>query len=230
MSGRSGGTRMTLHRELYFPTCIFFADFEDSDAFNARLGLELYEWRAEDRDGVVRSNLPETGTWHSQVDMAQRAQYRGLADRILQCTRAVFDDMGYDPRWRPEISNMWANIAPRYGQNRSHTHPGSLWSGVYYVQVPQGAGRIHFTDPRPQAMVLQPVYARAAEARPESWTEVHYEPLEGRVILFPSWLVHEVRPNMSEVEGGRADRISVSFNIEQRPAGDRYPGTEERTE
>ena len=41
MSGRSGGTRMTLHRELYFPTCIFFADFEDSDAFNARLGLEL---------------------------------------------------------------------------------------------------------------------------------------------------------------------------------------------
>ena len=217
--GASGNATVALFRELYFPTYIYFADFEDVGAFNARLRSDLYAWRAKDREGVVRSNLPETGTWHSPVDMAERAKYGAFVDRILRCAREAFDHLGYDPRWRAAIINMWANIAPRHGQNRSHTHPGSLWSGVYYVQVPEGSGRIHFADPRPQAQVLQPVYARSPETRPESWSEVHYEPIEGRVILFPSWLVHEVRPNMSELEGDRADRISVSFNIDQRATG-----------
>ena len=220
-SGVSGIAAVTLRRELYFPTFIYFADFEDGDALNAHLRTELYAWREEDRDGVVRSNLPETGTWHSRVDMAERAQFRALVGRIVECAGQVFDDLGYDPGWRPVIVNMWANIAPRFGQNRSHTHPGSLWSGVYYVRVPEGAGRIFFTDPRPQAQVLMPAYARAVEARPESWTDVHYEPIEGRIILFPSWLVHEVRPNMSQLGGDRADRISVSFNIDQRASGER---------
>ena len=36
------------------------------------------------------------------------------------------------------------------------------------------------------------------------------------MILFPGWLMHEVEPNMSELEGPAGDRISVSFNLFQR--------------
>lgn len=51
---------------------------------------------------------------------------------------------------------------------------------------------------------------------PESWQEVYYQPIEGRIILFPSWLVHEVEPNMSEQSEMAGDRISISFNLLQR--------------
>ena len=207
---------MKLHREMYFPTYIFFADLEDGAALNDKLRPELYAWREEDRDGIVRSNVPETGTWHSRTDMAERTRFSELVTRITECVRQIFANLGYETDSRPEITNMWANISPRYGQNCSHTHPGALWSGVYYVQAPEGAGRIVFADPRPQAQVLPAAYGRPGSERPESWSMVHYEPIEGRMIIFPSWLVHEVRPNVSTGQGHEGNRISVSFNIVQR--------------
>ena len=48
------------------------------------------------------------------------------------------------------------------------------------------------------------------------WREVHYEPIEGRLIMFPGWLVHEVAPNMSNLKGEKGWRCSVSFNFKQR--------------
>ena len=43
------------------------------------------------------------------------------------------------------------------------------------------------------------------------WREVHYEPIAGRIVMFPAWVWHEVRPNESN-----DTRISVSFNFLQR--------------
>ena len=58
-------------------------------------------------------------------------------------------------------------------------------------------------------------YAPGTTRKPEVWSEVHYQPIEGRIILFPAWLLHEVEPNVSEKEGPEGDRISISFNIVQ---------------
>jgi hypothetical protein len=48
------------------------------------------------------------------------------------------------------------------------------------------------------------------------WREVHYEPIEGRLIMFPAWLTHEVAQNMCNLKGEDGWRISVSFNFKQR--------------
>ena len=111
---------------------------------------------------------------------------------------------------------MWVNVSPRYGYNRNHVHPNALWSGVYYVQAPPGAGRIFFSDPRPQVPLVTARFVPDKPRRAESWSEVYYEAIEGRLIMFPSWLVHEVEPNVTDLEGADADRISVSFNLVQR--------------
>jgi uncharacterized protein (TIGR02466 family) len=42
------------------------------------------------------------------------------------------------------------------------------------------------------------------------WKEVHFEPIQGRCIMFPSWLNHTVDVNQSN-----DIRISVSFNFLQ---------------
>jgi uncharacterized protein (TIGR02466 family) len=49
-----------------------------------------------------------------------------------------------------------------------------------------------------------------------AWSEVYFEPIEGRLLLFPAWLQHEVEPNLSEESGPAGDRISVSFNLFQQ--------------
>ena len=52
-----------------------------------------------------------------------------------------------------------------------------------------------------------------------TWNEVHYQPIEGRLVVFPAWLAHAVQPNLAREEGPAGDRISVSFNFHQRRIG-----------
>ncbi|MDH3640625.1 MAG: TIGR02466 family protein [Gammaproteobacteria bacterium] len=205
-----------LMREMYFPTSIYFRDLPDSVELNEAIGTHIYAWRSQDEEGIVRSNVTQVGSWHSNLDMHQREEYDALTGQVIATAQEIFDDLGYDPAYEPAFSNMWANINPKYGYNRNHIHPNALWSGVYYVQTPPDSGRIFFSDPRAQAQVLTPCYAPETSRRSEAWNEVYFEPIEGRVILFPAWLVHEVEPNMSDREGPTGDRISVSFNLYQQ--------------
>jgi len=105
---------------------------------------------------------------------------------------------------------MWANINPPGGMNRAHQHPNSLWSGVYYVKAPKNSGQLKIDDPRASAAMYRP---RQKEGPVPSrlYRETHYEPIAGRCIMFPSWLMHCVDPNQSN-----DIRISVSFNFLQK--------------
>jgi uncharacterized protein (TIGR02466 family) len=216
MSERSVAVVAALMRELYFPTPIYYRDVPDAQELNERLKVHIYAWQQTDQEGIVRSNVKEVGAWHSPTNMNQREEFRQLTDWVVQTADEVYADLGYDPAWGPVCDNMWANISPRHGFNRYHVHPNVLWSGVYYVQSPPDCGRIFFLDPRPQAGVLIPRYDSSQPRQREMWIEVNFAPIEGRIILFPAWLGHEVRPNVTELEGPAGDRISVSFNLIQR--------------
>ncbi len=211
------GTRGQLVRELYFPTPIYFMDLPDSEKLNDTLKPHIYAWQSRDPKGIVRSNVEQVGSWHSQLDMHLREEYRLLTTHVLAAAQQIYDNLGYDPASEAAFDNMWAIINPRYGYNRRHVHPNTFWSGVYYVQAPPDCGRIFFTDPRPQALMVVPHYDAGLPRKSEVWSEVYFEPVEGRLILFPSWLVHEVEPNLSTGEGQAGDRISVSFNFFQKP-------------
>lgn len=202
-------------QESFFPTTIFYRDLSDAEKINREVLPKIYSWASEDQDGIVRSNVSSVGSWHSQVDMHKREEYTQVVNEILSIAELIFKAKGYDQAYKPMIDNMWANINPRYGYNRSHTHPGSLWSGCYYVQTPPGSGRIVFSDPRPQAWVYSAVFNTDAKRIPSEWSEVYYEAIAGRMIIFPAWLLHEVEPNLSELNGPEGDRISIAFNISQ---------------
>jgi uncharacterized protein (TIGR02466 family) len=212
-SAAAGGR---LVKETYFPTQIYFRDLPDAAALNGQLKAAILAWRDSDPDGIERSNVRRAGAWHSPVDMHAKREYDGLTRQIFETMQLVYDDLGYDPEYEPVCDSMWANVSPRHAFNRHHTHPNVLWSGVYYVQSPENCGRIYFSDPRPQAQVLIPRFVPEQERKRDAWSEVYYEPVEGRVILFPAWLIHEVQPNLTEREGQEGCRISVSFNFFQR--------------
>ena len=78
-------------------------------------------------------------------------------------------------------------------------------SGTTYVAMPDGTSAIKFEDPRHQMMMAAP--PRAKDAPDHLRPFVYVAPEVGDVLLWESWLRHEVPMNMAE-----DDRISVSFN------------------
>ena len=208
-------TTLPVISESYFPTPVCTLDLPQPLSLNKGLLENILKWQDADPDGIVRSNFKQAGSWHSPIDMHQRQDFKELTDAILAMAQQVFDQQHYHPDYPPLIDSMWANINPHGGFNRSHSHPDTLWSGVYYVQTPAQCGRICFYDPRSQARVITPVLSATAEDHLSSWPEVYFEPAPGRMILFPAWLQHDVEPNLSELPGDSANRISVSFNILQ---------------
>jgi len=104
-----------------------------------------------------------------------------------------------------KLNALWINILPEGGIHTSHLHPHSVISGTTYVAMPKGASAIKFEDPRHAMMMAAPM--RNADARKEMRSFIYVEPEVGDVLLWESWLKHEVPMNMAE-----EDRISVSFN------------------
>ncbi|MGB0411158.1 MAG: TIGR02466 family protein [Pikeienuella sp.] len=104
-----------------------------------------------------------------------------------------------------KLEDLWINVLPEGGSHSAHIHPHSVISGTTYVAMPDGASAIKYEDPRLPMMMAAPT--RLPKARPEL-RAFHYEaPKVGDVLLWESWLRHEVPMNQSE-----ANRISVSFN------------------
>lgn len=103
------------------------------------------------------------------------------------------------------LEDIWINVLPEGGSHASHIHPHSVISGTTYVAMPKGTSALKLEDPRSARMMAAP--ARKKEARQELKTFVYVTPDVGDVLLWESWLRHEVPMNMAEDE-----RISVSFN------------------
>lgn len=103
------------------------------------------------------------------------------------------------------LEDIWINILPPGGTHASHIHPHSVISGTTYVAMPDGASALKLEDPRLPMMMAAP--PRRKDARDELRSFVYAAPKVGDVLLWESWLRHEVPLNMAEDE-----RISVSFN------------------
>jgi uncharacterized protein (TIGR02466 family) len=126
---------------------------------------------------------------------------------ILDAHVAAFvADLAFDLGDRKlKLDSLWINILPEGGSHAAHIHPQSVISGTLYVAMPEGASAIRFEDPRLPMLMHAPT--RAKDAPRELQTFVKIAPAVGDVMLWESWLRHDVPLNMSEDE-----RISVSFN------------------
>ena len=104
------------------------------------------------------------------------------------------------------LDSLWVNQLPLKGHHRAHIHPHSVVSGTLYVEIPKGSGAICFEDPRLPSLMAAP--SRENGAPEELRTVVSIEPQAGLLLLWESWLRHEVLSG-----AGRGDRLSVSFNF-----------------
>ena len=192
-----------MRRDLHFPTPVYVADIQHP-TLNQELERDIVSWSNKDK-GIVRTNVQG---WHSKTDMHERPEYKKLVDMLYACQKTIYEQEHLDSE--PVLGNMWANINPPGGMNRAHQHPNSLWSGVYYIKAPKNCGQLKIDDPRSVACMSRPRQKEGAVPA-RLFRETHYEPIAGRCIMFPSWLMHCVDPNKSD-----DIRISVSFNFLQK--------------
>ena len=190
-------------RELHFPTPIYIADIEHP-TLNQELERDIIAWSNKDK-GEVRTNIKG---WHSPTNMNELPEYKKLVSMLYAAQKTIYDQEHYESE--PYLGNMWANINPPGGMNRAHQHPNSLWSGVYYIKAPKNCGHLKIDDPRSVACMSRPRLKKGKVPK-RLYRETHYEPIAGRCIMFPAWLMHCVDPNESN-----DIRISVSFNFLQK--------------
>ena len=188
-------------KEHLFPTIIYAKELPNANELNPYLEKHIIEWSNRDK-GVSKTNV---SGWHSQTDMNHKKEYEPLIKELFQMQNEIIEEERLDIK--AKLGNMWANINPPGGYNNSHIHPNSLFSGVYYIKAQPNSGRLSVMDPRPGVQQFMPTRKKGKLPR-ELWRETLYEPVPGRLIMFPSWLWHKVEPNQSN-----DIRISVSFNF-----------------
>jgi hypothetical protein len=109
----------------------------------------------------------------------------------------------------------WVNISKPGGYLAKHHHPDCNLAGVLWIKALQNSGNIVFHNPRTFDPFLQSAKKREIDSYTDDfknkfniYSDYDFPPTEGRILIFPSYLEHQVRENKSN-----KDRISVSFNI-----------------
>ena len=159
------------------------------------------------QDWCESEGYPGYTSYASLTDLPWRFPiFADLVTALDAHVAAFAEDLEFDLDGRAlKLEDIWINILPEGGSHGSHIHPHSVISGTTYVAMPEDASALKLEDPRSARMMAAP--PRRKGACEELQTFVYAKPQVGDVLLWESWLRHEVPLNMSE-----EDRISVSFN------------------
>ena len=157
-----------------------------------------------DPAGVAWSRKNYRGGYTSYGSLSDLHRQFTVFDRLKQnldrAAKAYAKGVGLKfPRGRLELSALWVNVMPKHCYHAFHLHPNSVVSGTYYVKVPRGSGPLRIEDPRASLFMTCPPRVFQHDLIPR----------KGEVILFESWLKHEVPPHSCA-----EDRISISFNYD----------------
>ena len=199
--------------ESFFPTRIYRAELEDGGLV-AELDAACRSIAEDDRAGQrwsERNGYPGYTSYASLDDLPWRAPaFADLVRRLDRHVAAFAKALEFDlKRDKLKLDSIWINVLPPGGVHGAHIHPHSVVSGTCYVAVPAGASAIKFEDPRLGFMMAAP--PKKPKAAPSNRQFVSIAPRPGTVLLWESWLRHEVPLNEAE-----DDRISVSFNYRWR--------------
>jgi len=182
-----------------FPTCVWEYELSSAADLNRELSTAIEALRAS-----TTSRSRESGTWQSVGDLHERPEFKDFMEVIIAAASGILEYLKI-PSEGIIVTNCWVNVNYQGYAHHRHSHPNNLLSGVYYVKIPPGSGKIVFEDPRPQAGVLVPAFS---EITPQNSAKHSFEVAEGRLLFFPSWLQHSVEAQTAEEE-----RISIAFNM-----------------
>lgn len=173
--------------------------------------------RRAEHPGISRSNI---NGWHSDTSMLEWGGDEAIAlarETMAVCARHTSDVVAAQGKSRYEMDmEMWANVSPAAASNQMHCHPGSFWSASFYLDDGGDSEDGFFVaqDPRfPSVRMNAPDLVFQDEDGTKQLSQHRVRPEPGKLVIFPSWLMHAVRPH-----NGPRDRVSIAMNILAIPA------------
>ena len=196
-----------------FVTPLFEASLteaKDFDVFNADLLAACLDLAENDGAGIAWSKAHAYRGYTSYASLddlpSRYPVFADLKKRLDRHAAAFAKDLSLDlGRRKLVMDSLWVNVLKTGGAHSGHIHPHSVLSGTTYVRTPAGASAIKFEDPRLPMMMGSP--PRQDDAPEPLRTFIYVQPTPGAVLMWESWLRHEVPANAA-----KTDRVSVSFN------------------
>ena len=192
-----------------FVTRLYEDEVKSSDLL-ADLAYSIRSIAAGDTAGRRWSrehHYPGYTSYASLNDLPKRdPAFADLTRLLVRHAAAFAKDCAFDLPRKPRLDSLWVNLLKAGGQHSGHIHPHSFISGTLYVEAPSGSGAIRFEDPRLPLMMAAP--QRRGDAPEDLQTFVSVDPHPGLLLLWESWLRHEVLPGSA-----KGERLSVSFNF-----------------
>ncbi len=196
-----------------FPTPVIVHDLSNAETVNKAVKSVIMQ-KKQKTAGV---NLSNRGGWHSETDMNVWAPdfCNILLPKAMELVIANTAQTQSGKSNFQFTTTIWANVNTAGDSNVPHAHPHAIWSGVYYVDdgledpVKDISGELILMDPRhPMTTMYMPRLTLKDEKGRPQMGKVIIKPQSGRLVIFPSWLLHYVN-----VYHGKRERISVAFNV-----------------
>ncbi len=199
-----------------------FAFSHHPDPARLNAALRVFALAQEGR-GVAGANPRPLTQRNAPVYESHFDLFRDPDPAIQELKRHCWDQLlavigqlnGYDLATvqRLQIYNdAWVHVTRRGGYFGLHNHPNASWSGVYCVDPGQHdagkpeSGALTLVNPMlPSAMYLDAAIARIP---PPFGVQIRSVKLQaGQLVIFPSYLLHDVKPFE-----GEGERITIAFN------------------
>ena len=187
-----------------FPIPIHQFDVNGFDKIQNELVDYAYDLKEKDPEGNLLSNR---GGWQSKgFDVNDEN------DKLHQFIINCLSKFPYIKISVKIFLHGWININKPGDYNVKHSHPSNDLSGVIWLNAPKDSGKIVFESPfNFNAYNEITSYTDDFKNNFNIDESYYFNPISGRILVFPSHLQHEVLENKSN-----EDRISVSFNIRLR--------------
>ncbi len=190
----------------FFPVVVQVSQVEGAEELNQGLLKAIYE---------IKETVPNTKPpgWCCEVyttirtpyGLLERQEFKGFLtiarEKILKYAQGLRYDVEKFP---PRINECWVNVYSATNAQEVHRHPNSVFSGIYYVKAPKGCAPTLFHSEVSDVMLDPPLVERTRLN-----TQVqHIDAVEGRMVIFRSWLRHSVLPSTIDEE-----RVTIAFNV-----------------
>jgi len=188
-----------MKKEHWFCTPIWFDYLDFDTSLVAKKCLQMKE------EGFSNRVLSNVGGWQSvDITLGEHPEFHIVDDliheKIIEFANSIHPDYSF------KLDNIWININEKGDYNGRHVHPVSSFSGTVYIQTDDNTGKIRFFND----FWMLKHYPVKLDDSDIFCQNVSYTPRNGMIIIFPSWIPHEVMPSESDMT-----RISMSFNIRQ---------------
>ena len=197
--------------KLLFSTPLYQAELSEAGKIDMQ-EVENSCWSVAQDDGAGQkwceeNNYPGYTSYASLSDLTWRFPIFEHLKNLLDLHINKFaKELDFDLEGRDlKLEDVWINILEEGGNHSAHLHPNSVISGTVYISMPPETSAIKFEDPRHPMMMAAP--SRAHDAKEYLKSFVYIKPSAGDILLWESWLRHEVPTNSASEE-----RISISFN------------------